>query len=155
VARYPPPSEEDVARAAQELKDSIGVISPDKRFPSRFTLAMIAIGSGLTIASILGVASGFVFRGGPHFRFLGIAVVAKDGRPASRLRTLWRNCLAWLPCIPVSPLIGIIGVDMRIIWQPAVVIPLGVLFITGAMFAVWNPECGFQDRLAGTFLVPR
>src|SRR5262249_8670486 len=44
-------------------------------------------------------AIGFVTRGGPVFRFLGIDVRRADGQPAGRLRCAWRNLVTWTPII--------------------------------------------------------
>jgi hypothetical protein len=33
--------------------------------------------------------------------------------------------------------------------------PFGWILLAAAAFALWRPARGLQDRLAGTFLVPR
>jgi ATP/ADP translocase len=40
-------------------------------------------------------------------------------------------------------------------WVIAAVVALMILFIAGVVFAVVRPERGFQDHIAGTWLVPR
>jgi eukaryotic-like serine/threonine-protein kinase len=91
-------------------------------------------------------------RGGLVLRAAGLAVARGDGTQASRLRVLWRGLVAWSPvllaglvfCLLVRPL----GMGRAV---TAILIPLLAL-------TVWSlalPGRGLQDRLAGTWLVPR
>jgi hypothetical protein len=89
-------------------------------------------------------------------RLLGLEIVTRDGQPASRLRVLARAAIAWSPVLVAA------------IWLP----PRGDLFeqavdhlwttrgcvlllLAGAAYAAARPARAIQDRLAGTWLVPR
>ncbi|MBL9178495.1 MAG: hypothetical protein JNM65_10550, partial [Verrucomicrobiaceae bacterium] len=48
---------------------------------------------------MLSLACALIFRRGPLFRILGIAVVTQTGEEASRLRMLGRSLIAWSPVL--------------------------------------------------------
>jgi hypothetical protein len=128
--------------------------------------------------AVIGIGMAWLFRGGLFLRVFGVEVVTRIGAPASRLRTLWRGLLAWSPLIialvllvpsqtPVSAPSGAIALldfemaatHLRIRDAPEVAFVIGVcaaaIFVVGAVWAVMHPERGLQDRIAGTYLVPR
>lgn len=99
-------------------------------------------------------------------RLIGIAVVTQNGQAVSRLRALWRGFVAWAgvvvavwlafpaftPGFVARLLLTIhVGAGIRI----DLAIGAAVIFLTGAMVAVVVAERGLQDRVAGTWLVPR
>ena len=96
-------------------------------------------------------------------RSLGIAVVTRTGREASRLRAFGRGLVAWLPLMALLVLLfrtSVLGNGLSDGWQrhPIAILAvpaLGVLFLGGALWAALHPERGLQDRVAGTWLVPR
>jgi hypothetical protein len=99
-----------------------------------------------------GLLAAVLFRGGPLWRAFGVAMVRRDGRPASRLRILWRNFLAFLPFMVVPPVARVFGLHGRTEWlMIALLVSLGAL----ALFSALLPGRSLQDRLAGTWLVPR
>jgi eukaryotic-like serine/threonine-protein kinase len=134
--------------------------------------------SAITVVEgIFGLFSGVLFRGGLLLRGLGMAVVNTDGLPASRLRASFRTLIAWLPVLlnaivlyfwmsrqPSIPadrgfVVRGIGVDLskgvseiELLWVSSALV---ALFICGALWSAITPERGPQDRIAGTYLVPR
>jgi uncharacterized RDD family membrane protein YckC len=121
------------------------------------------------------VAVGAAFKGGPVFWLTKIEVVRNDGRRAGRWRCAWRSLVAWvgfvLPC-------GLLGLFIAMFVAPAgssaATDPgalgrhpflflvamcgaglLGLLFMIGAVWAVFQPRRGLQDQFAGTCLMPR
>ena len=82
---------------------------------------------------------------------LGIAVVDASGRPAARWRCAARAFAAWLPIFG--------GVAVGVWGGPALVNgSIGgsvAVFFAGGAYAVARPTRGLQDRIAGTWLVPR
>jgi len=96
-------------------------------------------------------------------RALGIAVVVDSGQEASRVRTLWRGVVTWSAVPVLFYLVEAKTMMFVDFWSEsrahpfaaAAVYILIVLFVAGAVYAVLNPERGWQDRLAGTWLVPR
>ena len=93
-------------------------------------------------------------------RALGIAVVTRTGEEASRLRALGRGLVAWSPFIAILLFVfrnSVRSVQFSV--PPAgLAVALAVLFLSGVGGALWaalHPRRGLQDRIAGTWLVPR
>ena len=85
-----------------------------------------------------------------------MALVIKDGRPASRLRALIRPLVAWLP-IALLCILVVKGPKPQAIGAGWMLLETSVLlvFIAGALWAIFHPVRGIQDRIAGTWIVPR
>ena len=109
--------------------------------------------------AVIGIGMAWLFRGGLFLRTFGVEVVTRIGAPASRLRTLWRGLLAWSPVIIAFVLLVPNPILLRIRDAREVAFVIGVcaatIFVVGAVWAVMYPERGLQDRIAGTYLVPR
>jgi hypothetical protein len=89
-------------------------------------------------------------------QLFGFAIVTADGRRASRLRVLGRTAIAWSPLLApalVSTVIGGIGEGPGGVI--AVLTASLVVFLAGGVVAMVRPSRGIQDRLAGTWIVPR
>jgi hypothetical protein len=98
----------------------------------------------LALFALFGV---WVFRGGLIFLAFGIAVVAGDGKPASRSQALLRGFAGWALVAAAIWLWVAFGV--------AVGVSMALLVLGGAAWALAHPTRGLQDRIAGTWLVPR
>jgi hypothetical protein len=160
---YPNVSPEETAQAGAEIEPFLKGVRDASRFesggPDMFGVALFLF----VVTSIFGVLSSWIFRGGWLMRALGIAVVVDSGQEASRVRTLWRGVVAW-SAVPVLFYIVEAKTMMFVdFWSEARTHPFAaasvyiliVLFVVGTVYAVLNPERGWQDRLAGTWLVPR
>ena len=129
--------------------DVIVALSDVVATPTMFLLPVVAL-------SLLLAAP---FRGGLLLRMVGIAVVTRSGAETSRARALARAAISWGPLVPTSAMHLMQFVDLfagRPLtelpdWWPALVIP----WLVGVVWAAWDPQRGLQDRLAGTYLVPR
>jgi hypothetical protein len=133
-----------------------------------------------TIVLLPSLVSALAGRGGLGLRWSGLAVVTSDGQQASVLRGFWRAIVAWSPLLigllvmttgPNSALEALltgssgllqpsIGVDLTL--NPGIAALRLALLATAAVaaavmlaMAIWRPERSLQDRLAGTWLVPR
>jgi hypothetical protein len=101
--------------------------------------------------AVLALVANLVFRRG-LIRLMGLELVTADGRPASRLRVLARTAITWSPVLLVPLVMRFVtrmlpDLDGQPWWM------LGM--IAGAIvIAIW-PTRGVQDRLAGTWVVPR
>jgi hypothetical protein len=112
------------------------------------TGAIVApLAGSLALMSTVAILSAAFFRGGLMFQALGIALADNNGNEASRQRVFLRAVVAWSPCVCF---ILAISVDSNLL--PAAAI---LMVIAGVSMAVRTPERGLQDRLAGTWLVPR
>jgi hypothetical protein len=106
----------------------------------------------------------FLWRGGLSFRLLGLALVRADGRPAGRLQCAWRTLLVWAPVTALLSYLAwrTVSLDLArqrevgnpLWWLPWLLLLLGLLLLYVAL-ALRSPERSLQDRLAGTYLVPR
>jgi hypothetical protein len=116
------------------------------------------------------ILGAFVLRGGLTYRLSGIALVRANGKPALRLQCAWRALVVWLPF--VLCLLATMELDDRYWthWRPPM--PLAenawMLWLSWGLWwlalfllpiylglALRYPARGVQDRLAGTYLVPR
>jgi hypothetical protein len=124
--------------------------------------AAFAMGLTTLVTTLIGVATvalvgAVVFRGGV-MRILGLELVTTEGRLASRWRVLARTALAWAPVLLLAlitvlgPSIGNAGVSGLLL---SLTPPRLLLMLIGAIVAIVNPARGIQDRLAGTWIVPR
>jgi hypothetical protein len=121
--------------------------------------------------AVIGIGMAWLFRGGLVLRAFGVEVVTRIGTPASRLRTLWRGLLAWSPVIIAAVLLVpnqtllpfremvVLRFPNQTLLPREVAFVIGVcaavIFVVGAVWALVYPERGLQDRIAGTYLVPR
>jgi uncharacterized RDD family membrane protein YckC len=116
----------------------------------------------------LWVVSAFAFRGGLILRLMGMVLLRADGGRALRIQCAWRAFLTWLP--PVALLLLWVWLEVMCwnawavtghpgkwleaaawaSWFAALLLlPLYILL------ALWYPARGPQDRLSGTYLLPR
>jgi hypothetical protein len=109
--------------------------------------------AALVTVCLLSAAGAFLTRGGVSLHLWGIAVTDLTGRHISRLHALWRAVVAASPLLGAAavvlgaPLSGAYGVSVA---------AAGVgLWLCGVVYAVAVPDRGIQDRIAGTWLVPR
>ncbi len=159
LAQHPHVSSAELAAATAQLGSFINDLNQNHQE----TNDVLPWGAGLVTALIaflpvpvFGTLWAFILRGGLFLGLLGIAVVTRDGRPAARWRTLWRAVAAWW-LIPAACGVGIHFWGARLDHSVAIFLLLAgpVLFVIGAVWAIATPQRGLQDRLAGTWLVPR
>jgi eukaryotic-like serine/threonine-protein kinase len=147
LRRYPLPLPDTQAhfgaRTAAVIRRANGQETPRplvaQAFQFYLAVAVLALVANLTLRRGL-------------IRIMGLELVTADGRPASRLRVLARTAMTWTPVL-VVPFVMRFGarippdLDRQPWWM------LGM--IAGAIvIAIW-PSRGVQDRLAGTWVVPR
>jgi hypothetical protein len=105
------------------------------------------VAGSLALMSTFAILSAAYFRGGLMFQALGIALADNRGNEASRQRALLRAVVAW------SPSVGfILAISLDSVLLPTAAM---LMILAGAGMAVLTPERGLQDRLTGTWLVPR
>jgi hypothetical protein len=134
-------------RAAESLeRDGLGVI-----LGAAASLVLTPLALGALLLSLFKP-------GGITIGMAGIAVVNRRGEEISRGRSLLRTAVTWSPIF----LTAAVGVLLRapsagtshapsvvLVWAPV------VLMAAGAIWSLLTPERGPQDRLSGTYLVPR
>ena len=159
VAAHPNPTAAEMAAARAALGPALdpqGNLSwspPDEAEEIIPTyLLFIGFASMFGWAALFSVLAALLFRGGLLLRAFGVAVVRRDGTDASRLRMLWRACLAW-SWVPLG-IFAFAWLKPHLGWPSAFGI---VAFIVLGVVA-WSaarPDRSLQDFLAGTWLVPR
>jgi len=128
-------------------------------------------GVPLLLSIGLPAALGFALRGAPVLRFMGIDVVRKDGRPASRVRCAWRNLVVWAPIMIMSSFFSLLMImssmfegesgdppttTMIVLGLFSCSVPLlCLLVVLGTIYALVHPQRGLQDLIADTCIVPR
>jgi uncharacterized RDD family membrane protein YckC len=160
ASRHPSVSAADVAKAeiviAPELEKIRRLQDPAMR------LAQTAAVGGMITAvavAIWGLIWTVFLPGGPLLRAAGLAAVNRDGKQIGRLRSAVRVLVTWSPAILMG--IGqhyyfeITGGNLFQLapwWLAgATLVPL----IIGALWSIAHPEQGLQDRVTGTWVVPR
>jgi hypothetical protein len=112
---------------------------------------------GLLYVAFFAHVNALVFRGGV-IRLLGLEFVAADGQRASRLRVLSRTAAAWAPLLILASALVMTSREPAAVASSAahwLTFPCLLLLSVGAVIAILRPERGIQDRLAGTWIVPR
>jgi hypothetical protein len=95
----------------------------------------------------LGLAWAVALRGGFWLRACGIAVVMDHGDEVSRARAAVRALVAW-SWVPLQVTALVLG------WS-LLTAPIWLVKVGAVVWAAVSPERGLQDRIAGTYLVPR
>jgi hypothetical protein len=151
VAEHPAPTEAEIAEADAAM---------GKRVPKADIFAsalppglpvLIPVGALLVYVSLPALLAALIFRGGLVLLIAGVTFVQKDGQRASRLRLFWRAIVTWSPSF-LALLVCIFALAKNQTWLPW----LGMVWaglLAAASLAL--PRRGMQDRLAGTWPVPR
>jgi len=104
------------------------------------------------IYAVGGLITAVLFRVGFTLRLFRVAIVTGAGTEASRGRTLFRSVVAWSPLVVLffARQASIAG-----LFEPGRAALAGLLLAVGVTWAIARPARGLQDRIAGTWLVPR
>lgn len=178
IKECPQATAEDVAAAQARIGTEFDQAGLRMRARNKLGLALKRVLYYPLVAAPLAVIFGVALRGGLLMSLLQIAVVNRRGRVASRWRILARSCVTWSPfLLPWLMALGGLG-DILATALPGERIWAGgramggvgynamqiiaqlwglpvVLFVPGAIYAIVRPNRGIQDRLTGTYLVPR
>jgi serine/threonine protein kinase len=125
--------------------------------PQKLWVIALAIFGGTYVIVIFFNAIGALAGGGGFsFRAVGAALVNARGEPASRLRALSRAAVTWSPIfgmlavLEYGPKLDDAGAG-TILLQSSFV----ALLLVCAAWAIMRPSRSIQDRIAGTWIVPR
>ena len=128
-------------------------------FRLQMSVMVSGVKGGVQLLGALGlicIACAALFRDGPLYRVLGIAIVRSDGSIVSRLQAIARATLTWLPAIGGAVAIWVFLPTGSIrVWPVIVGAMLAATMAAVAIHAALHPERGLADRLAGTYLVRR
>lgn len=109
----------------------------------------------MTIPMLLAGIGALVTGSGFTFRPVGAALVNRQGKRASRFRALWRAVMTWWLVIPVLVLTAFTKRPNYRISVMLVQTAILIGILAAAAWAIARPTRGIQDRLSGTWIVPR
>ena len=155
IATHPKLTSDELAEAKKTVESQFQIMPPATDLKAAllpqmsWMLPLMLYAGTLMFVVLPCFAAALLFRGGLAMRMLGIAVVGRNGR-ASRLRTFWRNFIAWLPFLCSPMLVKAVGHFAGSHWSALVA--TGILAFVAVLSLVLRRS--LQDRLAGTWLVP-
>jgi hypothetical protein len=152
IIEHPHPTAEETHEADAALS-LFGTATEAFNFTKQRWFPLVVIGvSFFAYVAIPAVILALVFRGGLVLLVFGVAVVRPDGARASRLRMLWRSLITWSPVLaaPVllaflTPFVGLF--PCATVWA--------TLVVALVILSLAQRHRSLQDRLAGTWMVPR
>jgi uncharacterized RDD family membrane protein YckC len=151
VAEHPAPTEAEIAEADAAVGKHVPKQQVFTEELSPGLPAMVIAMSLLVYVGLPALVAAMLFRGGVVLLIAGVTYVKKNGQRASRLRLLWRAIVVWGPVVPVFG-VTVFALTKHWTWEPW--LALGLLgLLAGVSLAM--PRRGLQDRLAGTWPVPR
>jgi len=163
VATHPSPTEAEIAEAEALLEPYLFRFEkrPRRVLKDLFFKIPLFIGLILIALLIFVIVPSLIFS--PIFgrdlflHSVGIAVVNAAGSRASRLRIFLRILITWSPMIAVAPaLIMVFLVTWTTTTGGVIFLALPCLLVlAGALWSVLTPSRSLQDKIAGTYLVPR
>jgi hypothetical protein len=123
--------------------------------PPLAVLAVVLFYGTLVFIAVLALIFALVCRG-VILRLIGFEIVRGRGQPASRLRVLARTAITWSPLLLPAAVSTVVGGIASAPYGLVVVMTVSLLILLGgAILAILHPARGLQDRLAGTWIVPR
>ena len=151
LQKYAAPSGEELAAAEARLKPMVAQ-SRASNFTEGPAFPVVMVWICLLIyVGLPAIIAALLFRGGLVLLACGVTYVRRDGQRASRLRLFWRSLVCWSPVLGGTLLsfMGMAGKSMSLGLLG------GLLAIALAAWSLLLPARGLQDRLAGTWPVPR
>jgi hypothetical protein len=154
-------------RTADEIRRAEATVAPilESQAEGLEKLASARVLTGIVVATLGGTFIAVAFFAGVGalvtgsgftFRPFGAALVNRRGQRISRVRALWRAGVTWSPMIALAFVLKN-GPDVTQASTTVVMIDLALVavIVAGAVWASQHPPRGLQDRLAGTWVVPR
>jgi hypothetical protein len=160
LERHPVRTPEEVRRADATVGPILAKQAEEmSKLATASTLIGIVIASfgGTFIAIAVMAAIGALVTGtGFTFRPFGVTLVNRRGKRISRVRGLWRVALTWCPMVALY-FVFKLGPDVTSANPVFMALDLALVAVlaAGAAWAIAHPSRGIQDRLAGTWIVPR
>lgn len=139
--------------AADRLSDPELERSPGLRI---MTKVLFAVPFGLSVIwGMVAILGALILRGGGSFRMMSLAVRDSRGRRAGRVRCAWRALFSALPFVALyGPPIVLVKTGHPT-WGTVALAAALLLHLLLVAVSLRTPARGWQDRLAGTRLVPR
>jgi hypothetical protein len=119
-------------------------------------IALASAAGSFVVTIFFSVLGALITGSGFTFRPFGAVLVNARGQRASRLRALWRAAVTWTPVcltlivVKLSPDPPNYRIDLLVLETALMALVAGA-----AAWAVSRPSRSLQDRLSGTWIVPR
>ncbi len=144
----------EAAAARPAIRKLLGDSMSDQ-LPPLAPIALFMFFGMLCVIAVSGLIAAVAARG-LLLRLLGFELVTSDGRRASRGRVLLRAAIAWSPLLVPVVVSTALGGMAGGLWSLTAMLGVAlVIQLAGAVIAIARPARGLQDRLAGTWIVPR
>ena len=144
------------ARVAPILEDRTRSLAKLANTDALTGISLATLGGTFIAVALFAFIGALVTGSGFTFRPSGAALVNRRGQPISRIRALCRAAVAWSPIVAVAFAFklgpGIMKAGAAVLALHAA---LNAVLIAGAIYAWLHPSRGIQDRIAGTWIVPR
>jgi hypothetical protein len=151
LAQRPAPTDNEIAEADAAVKKILpGREALDMVRKPSFALMMLYWTLAIYVC-LPALIAALAFRGGLILLATGVTFVRPDGTPASRGRLFWRALVAWSPLLTA---LFLSAVSMTGKNPGCEALTLGAV-LGLALLSIALPQRGLQDRLAGTWPVPR
>ena len=151
VLEHPESTGNEIEEAEKVMKPYAANVAFADIFKQQGFLLMIMGVTLVVYVALPALLAALLFRGGLILRIANVTFARRDGKPASRGRLFWRAMVAWMPaglvlvvCLPLSN-------NHPILAQAIACCLVGGLAIVSTAL----PVRGLQDRLSGTWPVPR
>jgi uncharacterized RDD family membrane protein YckC len=163
ATRYPSVTTEELTRSTETIQPTLTRVRPPESLrvarPAMVVVNLMAVVFALPVL-ICCILSSIAVPGGVATRFISLAVVTRDGNEIGRWRSLARTLIAWAPILAWLLLLPMFDQKFLGFGPPSRLPQLGIGLAFGSMIAgvVWTllaVDRGLQDRIAGTWVVPR
>jgi len=161
ATRYPSVTAEELARSRETIRPILDRVRPPQSLgvdSSGVIVVNLIAAMGSLFVLFCSIVSSIAVPGGLATRMIGLAVVTSDGNEIGRGRSLARTLIAWAPILPwlllvPNPIVMGFGPP-----SPVPELAIGLAFgtmIAGVVWTIAAANRGLQDRIAGTWVVPR
>jgi hypothetical protein len=159
IEHRPKPTAEEIAKgdaaaAAVKENQTAGLIAL-LTGPGQWAFGVLIAAGTACFFGALSLIGAFAVRGFT-FRAFNFALVTGSGAQASRLRVAWRAVVTWSPALAAFLIARALPEIKKMTTSHALLLTLPLLVLgAGAAWTILRPSRGIQDRLAGTWIVPR
>ena len=152
IAAYPVLTPNEITAAEAAAKPSLNLKhGAIPELPAIAPLVLL-LSMGILYGAIPALLAALFTRRGLILLCFGAVVVKTNGQRAGRIRTIWRGFVAWSPFL-LGPVLAMLLVAL--FGATAGTVILVLIMIAAVVLSLRRRDRSLQDRLAGTWLVPR
>jgi hypothetical protein len=157
IEAHPSPSADEVRRAHERIRERPFRAGKEEVGIQTIRWVLLPTLTAWTVAGwgVLCTLFAVLLRGGLSVRLFGMGLRDASGQRASRLRCAGRSLLVWAPLALLYALGAWLALHDHTEVGLAISLATALIHALGLAYAIAHPSRGLQDRLAGTWLVPR